>query len=73
MRVAFQKEVAFWTEIAFWTEMVIQAKMASDLLLDLWVGLVEDNPYRCPSSESGDSSLCHFGKDDSRPCGSDEA
>ena len=35
--------------------------------------LVEVHPCLCASSVSGESSLSHFAKEDSSPCGSDES
>jgi hypothetical protein len=66
-------QVAFRAQMACQVEMAFLAEMASDLVSDVCVGLVEEHPYLCASSVSGDSSLCHFGKEDSRLIGSDES
>jgi hypothetical protein len=66
-------QVAFRAKMAFQAEMVFRAEMASDVVSDVCVGLVEEHPYLCASSMSGDFSLCHFGTEDSRLIGSEES
>jgi len=69
----------FWFPIFGCTEwdlvalVAFRAEMASNLLLDVCVRLVEDHPFLCAFSVSGDWLLCHFGKEDSRPCGYDKS
>jgi hypothetical protein len=59
-----------WIQVA---QVAFRAETALDRVSDVCVGLVEEHPYLCASSVSGDSSLRHFGKEDSRPCGSVES
>jgi hypothetical protein len=72
-------KAGFWEEMEFSEEIVLQVGMAfrmemvSDLLPDVCVRLGEEHLYLCSSTMSGDSSLCHFGKEDSRLCGCDES
>jgi hypothetical protein len=66
-------QVVFRTEMSFHVEMTCRAEMASDLLFDDCIGLVKELPYLCASSVSGDSSLSHFGEEDSGVRGSDES
>jgi hypothetical protein len=66
-------QVVFRAEMAFQVEMAFQAERASDLMSDVCIGLVDEHPYLCASSMSGDSSLCHFAKEGSQLIGSDES
>ena len=53
--------------------MVLLAEMVSGLVLDVCVRLVQEHLDICTSSVSGDSSLCHFDKEDSSLIDSDES
>jgi len=54
-------------QVVFWVD------VASGLVLAVWVALVEVHPCLCVSSVSGDSVLCDFGKEGSRPSDFPEA
>jgi len=47
-------QVAFRTEMVFAVDIAFRGKMRSDLVSDVCVGLVEQNPYLCASTMSGD-------------------
>lgn len=51
----------------------IWAEMASDTVLDVWVGQVEKNPDLCELIASRDSSKRNFRKDDSYSRGTVES
>jgi len=50
-----------------------QVDVELDLVLAVFIRLMEEHPVRCTSSVSGDSSLCHYGKEGSHLFGSDES
>jgi hypothetical protein len=58
-----------WDQVV---QVAIRAEMASELVSDICVGLVEEHPYHCISTVSGDSLLYQCGKEDSHWCGSDK-
>jgi hypothetical protein len=47
--------------------------MVSDLVSDVCVGQVVKHLFRCASSLSRDSSMCHYGKKDSYQGGADKS
>jgi hypothetical protein len=53
--------------------MAFRAVMALDHMSDVFVGPVEEQLCLFSSTVTGDSSLCPFGQEDSRPCGFDES
>jgi hypothetical protein len=66
-------QVALGMEMALGTKIVFRADIVSDLESDVFVELVQEHPYLCASSISGNSLLYHFGKEDSHQCCSDES
>ena len=58
-------QVALWTEMVIQAEMALLAEVASDMVSDICVGLVQEHLYLCYSSVSVDSLLSDFGKDNS--------
>jgi len=59
-------DLPHWHRVA---QEVFRDEMASILVSDVFVGLLEVHLFLCASSVFADSLLCHFGKEGSHPCG----